>query len=885
MRRNLYRIVGDASAKLRLKPLLSLERRQDSNSELKAHALMACWPDLMSANELFSVLTPPSDTYLRFYHLFLREELISKLQREHMPAALKWVSEHPSWGHPGQKLINSILDKAIGYPLDEDIGDPLGDALFALLGAYDGFVHDEDCSWRARICDDDALRRAVVRLLAARIKKVDSSADLFFLFHSKLIQVKDFDWFVQQLTHCNESVTRKVYAHLMLWTYDQKSVSRIESILMASENFQEVEQTFADWLTPIDLQSGKARNLREQLQEREQGEERSRRLRAEKDRSHQVDKRIRDLVARFERAGDASIWWLLAWDLTLNDSMRYDEEVADLTSLPAWQRAGEALRERLVNIAQLYVEHCDAAPDKWFAKPGVVHRPAYAGFKALYLLSRERSDVFVSLPASVWKKWVPAILGTPNFSEQEDVSIFLTERAYTAVPEELAEWIVKEVRREGTAGNSLEVLYKIEKIVDSRLERALLEAAKMLDLRPGAFSQLMELLLNRQVSGAEEFCESFLTLPLPSDTTRRELAVSMGELLLRYGDKADAIWSATLQDREFGRTLFCKVAHNCYARPGEVLRKWDEVRLGELFTWLSQEFPREKDEREAEEANFLPVREAIATFRDQIISHLADRGSLAARDVIKHLIGRFPEQKWFRWVLLRAEDNARRSSWQPPTLEELFALKRSQNRRFVGSEDELFEIVKESIGRLQEKLQGETESAEFLWNYPHKPAARPKEENELNNFVEIFLRDDLVGKGVLANREVQIRKGQKTDILVQVISKVASEARRYAVVIETKGIWNKEIPVAMSEQLAGRYLLNNQARHGILLVVWFSRDGWDQTDRRFRQVPKKQKDRFLLDLEEKAKRVSNELGVTIEALVLDASLASQATLGTSVVSK
>ena len=230
---------------------------------------------------------------------------------------------------------------------------------------------------------------------------------------------------------------------------------------------------------------------------------------------------------------------------------------------------------------------------------------------------------------------------------------------------------------------------------------------------------------------------------------------------------------------------------------------------------------REKDEREAEEANFLPVREAIATFRDQIISHLADRGSLAARDVIKHLIGRFPEQEWFRWVLLRAEDNARRSSWQPPTLDELFALKRSQNRRFVGSEDELFEIVKESIGRLQEKLQGETESAEFLWNYPHKPAARPKEENELNNFVEIFLRDDLVGKGVLANREVQIRKGQKTDILVQVISKVASEARRYAVVIETKGIWNKEIPVAMSEQLAGRSLLNNQARHGILLVVWF----------------------------------------------------------------
>ena len=871
----LVRELGDTPAKRRLKPLLTLEQGQDPDSELKAHALMACWPELMSAEELFSVITPPSNTSLGPYHRFLREDLVGKLKPEHLPAALRWFSEHAFWQHLDQRLTNVILDEAVKHLHNEEIREPFGDALFALLGSYDGFVRDEDYSWHVRICDDEALRRVAVGLLAVRIKKIGSSADLFFLFHSKLIQEKDFDWFVEQLEDRKESVTRRVYAHLMLWTYDQKSVSQIESILMAAQRYQEVAQAFADWLTPIDLQSEEAEKLRAQLQERKQREDRSRKSRAERSLSREVDKRIRDLVARVDRTGDVSIWWLLAWDLTLNDSMRYNKHIADLTSLPAWNRADATLRERLISIAQLYVEQSDAAPDKWFAESNIIHRPAYAGFKAMYLLSRERSDVFASLSPSVWKKWVPAILAAPNFSEQEEASIFLTERAYATVPEELTEWIVKEVRREGTAGNSLEVLSKIEKILDSKLDRALLEAAKATDLKVGAFCQLMELLLKRQVAGAQDFCESLLTLPLPIDGARRELIVSIGELLLRYGDGgADAIWLATLQDREFGRALFSKAAYNCYGGAGEVLRKWDEVRLGELFTWLSQEFPREKDERDRE-AGLLSAREAIATFRDQIISHLADRGSLAGRDVIRHLIDRFPEQEWFRWVLLRAEDNIRRSNWQPPTLEELFGLKRSQNRRFVGSEDELFEIVKESLGRLQEKLQGETELAEFLWNHPRRVNARPKEENELNNFVKNFLQDDLVDRGVLANREVEIRKGQMTDVLVQTITRVSRDIRRYAVVIETKGIWNNDIPVSIDKQLAGRYLLNNQTRHGILLVVWFSRDGWDQTDWRYRQGSRAQKDRVLSDLEEDAQHASKEFGVTIEPFVLDASLASQ----------
>jgi len=72
----------------------------------------------------------------------------------------------------------------------------------------------------------------------------------------------------------------------------------------------------------------------------------------------------------------------------------------------------------------------------------------------------------------------------------------------------------------------------------------------------------------------------------------------------------------------------------------------------------------------------------------------------------------------------------------------------------------------------------------------------PKNETYLSRYVARFLREDLIGAGVVINREVEIRAGELTDILIDLpIQQLPNGDQRPHVrlVIETKGSWHPEL--------------------------------------------------------------------------------------------
>jgi hypothetical protein len=91
--------------------------------------------------------------------------------------------------------------------------------------------------------------------------------------------------------------------------------------------------------------------------------------------------------------------------------------------------------------------------------------------------------------------------------------------------------------------------------------------------------------------------------------------------------------------------------------------------------------------------------------------------------------------------------------------------------RLVQSGDQLLEVVIESLKRLEATLQGETPAAQFLWDKTNENGWRPKDENSLSDYVKIHLDKDLRQRGVIVNREVEIRHGhgERTDIHVDAI--------------------------------------------------------------------------------------------------------------------
>jgi hypothetical protein len=148
-----------------------------------------------------------------------------------------------------------------------------------------------------------------------------------------------------------------------------------------------------------------------------------------------------------------------------------------------------------------------------------------------------------------------------------------------------------------------------------------------------------------------------------------------------------------------------------------------------------------------------------------------------------------------------------------------------------------------------------------------------KEENLLSDYVKRHLDDDLRGRGIVINREVQNQRRNITDIRVDAIehSEDGQAPDVATVIIEVKGCWHPQLNEAMRSQLVEHYLQPTGIDHGLYLVGWFNCDQWDPNDPRKAQTPK-------MTLEEARRHFGGQAdaltssGLQVRAFVLDASL-------------
>ena len=87
-------------------------------------------------------------------------------------------------------------------------------------------------------------------------------------------------------------------------------------------------------------------------------------------------------------------------------------------------------------------------------------------------------------------------------------------------------------------------------------------------------------------------------------------------------------------------------------------------------------------------------------------------------------------------------------------------------KRFVESNEQLLNVVIESLYRLQAELHGELAAVGDLWNNQEKEWW-PKQEEDISDYIARFLRKDLSERGVVVNREVQIRRGRRGEMPVK----------------------------------------------------------------------------------------------------------------------
>lgn len=674
--------IGDERAKQALRPLIE-GVQEDVDDELKGAALRALWPGALSAAELFARLSHPRrDNFYGAYCAFLSDHVVPDLEPEDLAVALRWAeSQKPRHELPLAiaDLTDEILLRAWVEIEQKDVLRALARAVHSRMREGDALpdMHESASSPGAprRIPDgDDRRRKMLVEALVSLFAEGKQSS-LYMLLHgaSPLVTRGDVRWLLEQVQAPLPENERKLWARLAAeigLRRDPPDEEAINAVLAEAERSPILKDAVEPYL---------AWNLDDpSVQEVREHERRERERRSQSRSGPPPSEQIASLLAKCE-AGDSAAWWDLSLTLSLVERHgRYvvKELAPDITTLPEWAHAGDDLRTRILRAAERYLLEQRSSAKEWFGE-NVLHRPAYAGYRALRLLQREDPSSLSALGGAVWAEWAPSIIKAFDGGSEKSPGARreLLRTAYKKAPATFMRWVFRSIVADDRQHGHLYTLRRVEPILDDRSQKTLLRKLQRskLHLKPASLGDLLEVLLGRGSSEARECALSLVPAPPPADGDARARAVAAARTLLRYTPESSwpAVWSAVLSDAAFGVEVLSKLDALRDKELDRFASALSETSVADLYLWLVRQAPPDKDperkgRRELYEVD--PIRE----LRDGLLRWLAQRGTHESIKALERLSAAFPERSNLKWRLQEARKMFSMRSYRPPTPEELF---------------------------------------------------------------------------------------------------------------------------------------------------------------------------------------------------------------------
>jgi len=871
---------GSDKSRESIKPLITSGFQNDPEDELKGVVLRALWPKHIGIDEVLSLLTPPKKRSLHgTYHGFMGEDLASSLRSEDVIPGLEWIEKNVDKArdleYSQRKLVDAIMLKAWEHASAPGVLEKFSSIAYDRLKEYEEIVGEralsEDIATKfqgmldAQVEDRHNLIKKLVRLTLEN--DTSSGRKGYILLHHNNVRIvtpQDIPWLVDWLLSEKDEETQKVISEVVMRVLDVRSVSQIDLVFHAREKNKYLKEDTHFWFQTVELASESAKTQREQWEEQQSWQ-----TKVEKDEKEEILKtlsleRITGLLEKVE-GGDLDSWWQLHNNLCM---YRHELEEDDIRELPGWKILSEDQQKKLIEYGKAYLEKMESKPEMWLGQ-GKIYYPALAGYRAIKAYYREEPQYIEDQGADFWKRWAPITLGFPLVSNDPENGKLIA-LAYKNAPEKVLSTLSVLIDDEAQKYNGLFINDLLEDSLDPKLSQFLLEKAKQEGFSPKAAGEIVRFLLSHGDPATKEYVKSLISIPLPEDEEKKNEILSAAASLMWNADLNDweFLWGLMQKDNDFARALVIR-ANDSPLRGSTVLQSMSEPLLADLYIWLTREFPPEKYTR-PEGVHTVTPQISIGDWRDSTLRVLMDKGTAESCRQIERVAAIFPQHKWLQqYTLVETRRIALQKTWHPPAVDQIFKLVENHELRLVNSPDELMDIVIGSLKRLENKLQrGEHPQAINLWN-----EKRPKDENRLSDYVKVHLEEDLKNKGIIVNREVEIKRGNKTDIHISVygrdhLGRPTGDPMK--VTIETKGCWHPELDTAMESQLVGQYLSTDICRHGIYLIGWFVCDAW--TDRKHQKVPSIDIVEAKKQFDEQAQEVSTKTSYRIEPFVLDARL-------------
>lgn len=522
--------------------------------------------------------------------------------------------------------------------------------------------------------------------------------------------------------------------------------------------------------------------------------------------------------------------------------------------------------EKLVDISIKYIMRYIVQEKDWI---NTYSKEANASQNAFHILLKNKPEIIENLPIEIWRNWAPIIIYYPYMSLSE---YKCNEEILKVALRANFELIVNEFL------NMIDKMTRIDSVVrdfcytywNDRLGEALLNKILDNELDMKKKKAILGVLLEKGYRKGEEYAETLISIPISKDIKQREQSVMAAICLMGKAKNAgwNSVWIAIQNDIEFGVEVmyaFLK-SYSDGLRIGNVIynKLLKCKQLKDFYIWIETNIIRMKKI----ENEYYSIRE----WKAGILQELKERGTIESYKQIEWITKVFPADLEANQMWLYVQNDYLKNSWVPYFPKDIVKLQENEHNKLVDNGDQLISVLIESLNRLQEKLQGETPAVIDLWNDLGKGKFKPIHENDFSDYVKRHLDDDLQTKGIIVNREVEIRKGygvgkgERTDIHVNAVVKnlLTHKYDKITVIIEVKGCWHSEINKAMETQLLDEYLNDNQCNHGIYLIGWFYCKQW-KTSKTDIKIAKQQ-------FHDQADKLSKENNLNIKAYVMNTAL-------------
>lgn len=899
--------VGDTQTKAKLKPLLFNGLEDDPDDELKASFLRACWPGVLSAPELFALLTPAkNEDVAGAYYRFLASYVPEYIAPEELPTAFEWITQYLSsqrvdLSDGRTRAANALLLRAVEHLDTPEIRDSFVNVLIVGLATNARLLDPSRFPGVPSLTfPNEQIRYHLLNSLIHRLAAAGLRADLLVAARPPFVFVHDLPWLFEEIKQEAEENAQQFIAQLVRQLTNRDDPEQMEAIRVAGKQLP----SLASVHTQLSEKGTHDVSLPLFQEEKDQPQEADS-LVSQPENIISPLERIAPLVDAFGR-GDSSVWPHIAHQLrvapdgTWSDHNTFD---LDVTARPGWSVVERALGREIKGAAKTYIEKEEANDSIWQSLDGIhFHSSALAYAQAFHLLFQTTPDVLPSFSPRAWGRLALALFAYAALNverslraKSEEANLQLISQAYQHAPTEVIASLLSVLEKEAWESDYTypRILQQITLCRDEQFNRVLLTSIQDPGIAPKCVSNILNDLLLNSVEQARTFVETLLSKPFPVEEQAQARVVHAAFAFLTCMKDAGwaVIWPKFLLERAFALQLIGIIYH------GNAAEYLTEKQIADLYVWLVREYPASKYPTQFE--GFVGAVEPIAWLRDNLLNYLRARGTFQACEALEYILQELPPEESLPvgWMLADTHLIARqhRSTFFRP--QELLKVVQNERKRLVQNEYQLLLVILESLEQLDFKLHENNNPAlRDIWDHFEIKALpesgsrrkkkaqkehhiyRPIDENEFSDYVKRHLEADLKGRGIVANREVVISPENRIDIRIDAMtfSKKGRDHDIVSVIIEAKGCWNAELQTSMKEQLAERYLKNNRCHHGLYLVGWFHAQAWKGSgqvkgDSKRCLLPRMTVEEAQFFFDNQAKNLS-QAPTHIRAFVLDATL-------------